>query len=78
MAVYVWWVRPGRFLVRVFPGTWHDAVMEDTMVDGMLVLGRGVWCKERLRALVYFDQVGTTVMWLWFLVTVQLFLSLFC
>jgi hypothetical protein len=48
------------------------------MVDGMLVLGKCVWCYERLQALVYFDQVGTTVMWLWFLVTVQLFLSLSC
>jgi hypothetical protein len=48
------------------------------MVDSMLVLGKCVWCYERLQALVYFDQVGAVVMWLWFLVTVQLFLSLSC
>ena len=49
MAVYVWGFRCGGFVVRVFPGTWHDAVMEDTMAGRMLVLGGGVWCYEGLQ-----------------------------
>ena len=62
MAVYVWWVCSGGFLVRVFPDAWYDGVRGDTVVGTVLVLGKCIWCHERAQALVYFDQVGVTAL----------------